>query len=279
MLEAKGFKHTIPFISFKPIIVDQHTVVCLFINGLGGTNRFVEIMNHPFFDRHYLVSYERAGQGDNKNLPKRWPSFFLKELDEVINKIHEIFPNKQIYILGESWGSALAYLYYKHHDKKIAGVFCWNMPHNIKDASHSPRTQKLIIFAKMLITIPFGIHYKDYHAKDTSEIFSSNPLLIRLSKVANANKIMDLCLYLASWWSFKPAWRFLYRNLENAKYNIYYIQSGEDFMINRKYFERFQKRWEQSTRIKYFEKGFHILSMEEPLNDQLYEFIQNHINS
>jgi hypothetical protein len=50
-------------------------------------------------------------------------------------------------------------------------------------------------------------------------------------------------------------------------------------MINRKYFERFQKRWEQSTRIKYFEKGFHILSMEEPLNDQLYEFIQNHINS
>jgi hypothetical protein len=30
-------------------------------------------------------------------------------------------------------------------------------------------------------------------------------------------------------------------------------------------------------RIKYFDKGYHILCMEEPLNEQLYNFISEHI--
>jgi hypothetical protein len=50
----------------------------------------------------------------------------------------------------------------------------------------------------MCLTIPFGIPTKDYHAKDTSEVFSSNDMLIRLSKIANANKVVDLRLYLAA---------------------------------------------------------------------------------
>jgi hypothetical protein len=50
----------------------------------------------------------------------------------------------------------------------------------------------------MLLTIPFGIPMLDHHAKDTSEVFSSNQLLVRLSKLANANKVVDLRIYLAS---------------------------------------------------------------------------------
>jgi hypothetical protein len=86
-----------------------------------------------------------------------------------------------------------------------------------------------------------------------------------------------LRLYLASWWSFKPAWRFLNKNLGNNKYNMFYIQSGEDFMVQKKYFKKFEEKWSYTNRIKYFEKGYHILSMEEPWNEQLYNFIAQHI--
>jgi hypothetical protein len=108
-------------------------------------------------------------------------------------------------------------------------------------------------------------------------VFSSNEMLVRLSKIANANKIVDLRLYLASWWSFKPAWRFLNKNIGNDKYNIFYIQSGEDFMAEQKYFNKFQQKWITTGRVQYFDKGFHVLSMEEPWNEQLYKFIDLHI--
>jgi hypothetical protein len=100
--QAKGFKHPIPFVIFKPNQENEKTCVFLFIGGLGGTIPFLEIMNYPFFDNHYLVGFERADHGDNKNKPKRFPSFFIKELDRVVDKIHQLFPSKSIYIIGES---------------------------------------------------------------------------------------------------------------------------------------------------------------------------------
>jgi alpha-beta hydrolase superfamily lysophospholipase len=102
-------------------------------------------------------------------------------------------------------------------------------------------------------------------------------MLIRLSKIANANKVVDLRLYLAAWWSFKPAWRFLNKNLGNNKYNMFYIQSGQDFMIEKKYFNKFQTKWNTTNRIKYIENGYHVLAAEEPWNEELYKFISDNI--
>jgi hypothetical protein len=102
MLSISGFKHPVPFVSFSPIKEDKKTSVFLFTGGLGGTLPFVEMMNYPFFDSHYLVSYEKASHGNNLNKPKRFPNFFINELDKIIDKVRELFPNKRIYLLGES---------------------------------------------------------------------------------------------------------------------------------------------------------------------------------
>jgi hypothetical protein len=58
---------------------------------------------------------------------------------------------------------------------------------------------------------------------------------------------------------------------------MYYVQSGEDFMAQPKYFEKFKQKWNTTGRVQYFQKGFHVLSMEEPWNEQLYQFITEHI--
>jgi hypothetical protein len=102
MLKVKGFKHPIPFVSFKPLVENERTAIFLFSGGLGGTIPFLEIMNYPFFDHHYLVGFEKALHGANLNKPKRFPMFFVKELAQVIEKVKELYPHKPIYILGES---------------------------------------------------------------------------------------------------------------------------------------------------------------------------------
>jgi hypothetical protein len=43
----------------------------------------------------------------------------------------------------------------------------------------------------MLLTIPFGIPTYDRKVRDTSETLSSNALLVRLTKIANANQVND----------------------------------------------------------------------------------------
>jgi hypothetical protein len=102
MVQIKKFKHPIPLVYFKPLKENDKTCIFLFVGGLGGTIPFLEIMNYPFFNNHYLFGFERASHGNNLNKPKRFPIFFLKELDKIIDKIHDLLPNKCIYILGES---------------------------------------------------------------------------------------------------------------------------------------------------------------------------------
>jgi hypothetical protein len=102
MLNIPGFKYPIPFVSFAPISENEQTVVFLYLGGLGCTIPFVEIMNYPFFDHHYLLTFERASHGKNLNHPKRWPSYFIDELKIIVNKAHKMFPDKKIYLLGES---------------------------------------------------------------------------------------------------------------------------------------------------------------------------------
>jgi hypothetical protein len=58
--------------------------------------------------------------------------------------------------------------------------------------------------------------------------------------------------------------------------NVIYIQSGEDYMLNKKHYDRIKLR-DHNNRMIYLEKGFHILSMEEPLNNELYNIIKQRI--
>jgi hypothetical protein len=167
-------------------------------------------------------------------------------------------------------------LYYRKHSTKINGLFGWSMPWNIKDPGHKPWSQRLNIFFKMLLTMPFGIQTWDYHPKDSSEVLSSNTILVRTIKASNKNLPGNNKLAVASWWSFKPAWRVLKRNLNNPTMNFTYVQSGEDYMLNKKHYDKV-KQLDHSNKMVWLDKGFHILSMEEPYNNDLYQIIANKI--
>jgi hypothetical protein len=102
LLQTNKYKHPIPIIEFSPVNDTDKTSVFVFVTGLGGTFPFFKILNHSFFDNHYLICYEKMAHGENKNKAQRLPRCFVKELDYVVHYAKTKFPNKKIYLLGES---------------------------------------------------------------------------------------------------------------------------------------------------------------------------------
>jgi hypothetical protein len=101
-LQTNKYPHPIPIITFTPSVETDKTVVFIFATGLGGTFPFFKILNHSFFDNHYLICYEKMAHGENRNKAQRLPRCFVNELDCIVNYAKVKFPNKKIYLLGES---------------------------------------------------------------------------------------------------------------------------------------------------------------------------------
>jgi hypothetical protein len=58
--------------------------------------------------------------------------------------------------------------------------------------------------------------------------------------------------------------------------NFTYIQSGEDYMLNKKHYDKV-KRFDHNHKMVWLDKGFHILTMEEPYNNDLYKVISDRL--
>jgi hypothetical protein len=123
-ISTTSFKNKIPCIYFTPKNETKNTSVFIFVGGLGTTLPFIRIFNYPFFDEHYLISYERMMHGNNINKATRFVMPYVDEIDIIVNYAKAHFPNKKVYLLGESWGSHLCLLYYKKYSNKIDGVYC-----------------------------------------------------------------------------------------------------------------------------------------------------------
>jgi predicted alpha/beta-fold hydrolase len=123
LLQTKKYKYPIPIITFDPLVSNEQTSVFIFLTGLGGTFPFFKILNHSFFDNQYLVCYEKMAHGANKNYARRLPHCFVDELSYVVDHVKQQYPDKKIYLLGESWGTAFGIMYYEKHKHMVDGMF------------------------------------------------------------------------------------------------------------------------------------------------------------
>jgi hypothetical protein len=101
-ISVPSFKNKIPCIYFTPKHLTKNTSVFIFVGGIGATLPFTRILNYPFFDEHYLVSYERMKHGNNKNKATRFVMPYVDEIDNIVNYAKIKFPNNKVYLLGES---------------------------------------------------------------------------------------------------------------------------------------------------------------------------------
>lgn len=270
-LETKVFKEPIPLMIVKPLKEDKNTCVFIFNPGLGATNTLSGYMNSFAFDNNYFVTYEKMAHGGNKNKPSQFKKPFLKELDCVVTWVMNNYPDKRIYLLGESWGCAINLLYLKKYRNKISGVINWNMPTQIKPPKNLKFKAGFVSGCKEVVTFLTNIELRLPLNESMHENLTRDGILLRaISMFPEARRSSRLAI--AVWRYMLPSYRFLLKYSKDPNYNFIYIQSGQDALMTKRHIDKVRARadakhyWEIPT-------GYHILSMEQEESVKLYNKI------
>lgn len=275
-LMTKEFKFPIPIVYISPLSLTDNTCVFIFCCGLGGTNSFNVYMNNPIYNTNYFVMYDKMSHGDNKNKPSQFKNKYLVELDKVVDWAKQTFPNKKIYLLGESWGSAVNFLYYKKYGNKVDGVINWNMPTTPISPVKKTAWQKWQYAWREIITFLTNANIQLLPDRNQYEMLSRNRLLIRAMAMQPATR-SNTRLTLAVWRYMRPSYKFLLRNDSNPKYNFLYIQSGQDVLMCEKHIKNIDMTADANHYLK-IPTGYHILTMEPEESKIMYKAIEDFIN-
>lgn len=259
-LECVNFKHSIPVVCVKPKQEPKESVIFIFNGGIGSSIPSCLYMNSFLYDKHYFITYEKAGHNENKNKPSQFKKNYLNELDEVINWVKKQYPEKRIFLLGESWGTAINFVYYKKYGNKIDGTIGWNMPFAITDPEKKTAKQMYSIVWRELVTFLFNIECHLPIVQTSQDKFSRDPLFGRLLKLVPPSKT-NTKINLSVWRFMRPAYNFIKKYGTDKNVKFLYVQSGEDVMANWKKVKKIEQYADKEHYVK-FPTGYHVLSME-----------------
>lgn len=264
--KVPGIKEKVPVIMIEPQISNFTNTLVIFITGLNGNSSFTKYFNYDCFKAVYLFSYDQRAQSKNKNKASKNYKIYLKDLDFIINEIKSRYHYiEKIILIGESWGSSLAFLYNKYRPNKINGTFGWNMPYKVKDIQPKSFSAKLKLSIKVLLT--FLTPIETFDESPIAGALTNNLILKRMLKANKSNKLSNRVV-IAAWMTFKKSWRYLICNCNNI--NFTYIQSGEDVMATD---QIINKAMLKSDNFIKFDKGYHILTFDENVSDKLFQKI------
>lgn len=275
-LVSNKFKNSIPVVCVNPEKVDPQTSIFIFNCGLGGTNSFNIYMNNPFYNSHYFIMYDKMGHGENSNPISQFKKKYLYELNEVVDWAKKKFPNLKIYLLGESWGSAINFLYQQKNSSKINGVINWNMPTAPVSPVKKTAWQNWQFAWREILTLITNINLFLPLEQSNHELLSSNKLLVRAIGMQPTTRNSTRTT-LAVWRFMRPAYKFLIRNGNNTNYDFLYVQSGQDALMCKKHISNIERVISKNHYLK-IPTGYHILSMEPAESQILYDAIRDFIN-
>lgn len=274
-LATAKFKKDIPIVWISPKNENNDSCVFIYCCGLGGTNSFNVYMDNPFYDQHYFVTYDKMGHGDNQNIPSQFKKKYLAELNSVVNWAKNQFPNRKIFLLGESWGCSINFLYYKKYPDKINGVINWNMP----TKPHSPVKKTLKQYWQFawreIITLLTNVNLQLPLEQSHAELLTRNTLLVRAMNMMSSTR-NSTRLTLAVWRYMHPSYKFLQKNCNNNKYNFLYVQSAQDNLMTKRDIDKIEKIADAEHFLK-ISSGYHILTMEPQESVILYNRIKEFI--
>lgn len=273
---SKHFKFPIPVVTVKPEIIQDDSCVIIFNGGLNCTNAGNLCLNHSFYDKHWFISFERCAHGNNKNKPSQFRTRYQKELLEVVLWTIKQFPNRKIYLLGESWGSAINFIFYKKHPTLVSGTVNWNMPMRPKDSEKNKGKVVWECAFKELLTLTTNITTYLPVVQKTLNNVTRNPLLLRALSMAPAIK-QNSKTTIAVWRYMHSSKFFLFRYAKSKDLNYLYIQSGEDALQDKKITNKLAIKSLPEHFIN-IPTGYHILALEPVESNQLYKIIQDFID-
>ncbi len=250
----------------------ENKIGYLFIGGLNATLSAVRLFKAKEFNGSTIISFDGRAQGDNKNKGSKNKWKYVDDIKLFIDKLinDERFKNiKHWIILGESWGSALAILYWKKYgsENKISKIICWNCPYCLVDISNKTKKEKFSDGMRMLKTFLFNIETTTENK--VNELLVNNNFVIRMFRM-KSNPISYSTPVLAAWRTFKPAWKYFNKNFNDM--NISYMQSSNDCLAKMKFINKSMKT---NNKIYKIEGGSHILIFDMDKRQELLDWIFN----
>lgn len=239
-----------------------------FIPGLNGNGAMINYWNYPMINKYHLFSFDPRAQADNHSRPSRFFKTYIDDIHNIINFIKKEFEINEVYLVGESWGGALCSLYAKYYND-VKGYFFWNVPYKIVDTSIEKGKEKFIKSAKMMLT--FLTNINTYDTGRFVDKLTNDEVLIRIVKALRRNKVSNRVI-LAAWRSFKKSWKFIAKNFDII--NFKYIQSMQDIMGS---IDMVKKLSLKTNKIMIFDKGYHILSFDKNMSDELFNELEKFI--
>ena len=276
-ITTKQFKYPIPLAIVSPKNNIDHADIIIYNSGLLGTISGSMFLNHHFYDNYYFVCYDKMFHGSNKNKPSQYKKKYLIELDNVVNYIRSLFPNRQIYLFGESWGACINLLYYKKIGfNKIKNVIIWNMP--TKWGFHEKYGFKTIIeiVSKILLSFFLKIPFILPNFQSDFSKITRNELLIKIKQMSIASK--NHSFSTLSCWRYIRIFKKLIFECNNYKYHFLYIQSGQDIMAKTKTIDLFRLKLTKNH-FAFIPTGYHILSLEPYEANIMYKIIEKYMKN
>jgi len=135
----------------------------LFLHGGPGQSEIYYAYHTVFSNRNYSISFydqRGAGKTNSKDKTKSKVTFenLLSDLNEIIEYLKTKFPEKQIILLGHSWGSVLGFEYAKLYPQKISAFIGMGQVINFKKGEK----------------IGFDFCYEKATIKDRKKLFALN---------------------------------------------------------------------------------------------------------
>lgn len=276
LLKSEYFTYDIPLLIVNPKNVSDSSSIILFTSGLGNSNALASYMNNELFDNNWFISYEKAMHGDNKNTPSQFKKAWLNELDSVVEYAKKKYPGRKIFLIGESWGSAINFVYYKKHKSKIAGTLNWNSPFKIINPEKVPFKLMFKTSCRQLSTFLFNTNKLIPHIQSKVEMFTSDPILARLMKFEPEVK-RNTRATMAAWRFMRPAYNFIKKYGKNPDFDFLYIQTKDDILQKKSTIKTLIKHMDDNH-LQVWESGKHILQFEPLESDKLFKEIHKFIS-
>lgn len=258
-LKIKELKEKVPIFIRSSNLKNKKAIIA--IQGLGGSGSsiFGYDIDSKLYQDFSFFGFDSRAHHNNKNKPSSYPSVYLEDFHLLILELVKKYNLEQIYLIGESWGASLIYLYQaKYQNPIVKKAIGWNMPYNVvKNDSNYKEKIKLISTIKVLLTYLFNINTYEIRAFNTE--LTNNELIKRINK--NPTKQSNR-LAIAAFRSFKKSWKMLFENK-----NFIYIQSMQDVLKTKDWINK------NKNKIIILEKGTHILALDKFESKTLFKLI------
>ncbi len=262
---VQGLKYEVPTVLIAPKNkTTGKKKMVVFINGYNGSSSMIKFWDYPVFDDVWFFSFDARGQGNNLNIASQNFKRYLKDIHLLLKYLRTQIDFDELYLIGESWGSSLVTLFNKHYPNVVDGILIWNMPYKVIDVENVDYIKQPFLKTKTFITYITKINSHSY--TNFNNKLTNNSFLIRVIKV-KPKQLISNRIHLATWKSFKRAWRVLFKSIRNN--NIYYIQSESDVLSDTKYAKKLLKK-SNEKKVFIIPNGSHILSFDK--DDASYIF-------